>query len=169
MIMSLIAAISQNYVIGKEGKLPWHLPLDLALFKKITTGHHVVMGRGNFMSLNNKPLSNRVNIVISRTISGQKDGFVFLNSISEAINLAMKNNEKELFFIGGESIFKEALGIVNFLYLTFIDAVFEGDRFFPSFDLSEWQVLYELHVPAKDSSYPFRFKIFRRKAYRELT
>jgi len=160
--LSLISAFSKNRVIGKEGGLPWRLPFDMSLFKKITTGHHILMGYGNYLSLG-KPLPNRTNIVLThKNIS--IDGFIVVNSVEDALHIARQNNESEFFFIGGESIFRLALPLVDYMYITIIDAEMEGDRFFPPFSLSDWNILSKIYYPADTSNpYNLTFLILRRR------
>jgi dihydrofolate reductase len=127
MKLIIIAAIARNRVIGKNGKLPWHIPEDLARFKLLTTGHTVVMGRRTFDSFNN-PLPNRINIVItSRVINGVKS----YPSLEYALQ-ALKN-EKEVFVIGGGWLFADALRSADELRLTLVDREVDGDTFFPPY------------------------------------
>lgn len=135
MLISLVVAVSSNNVIGKNNQLPWHLPNDLKHFKQLTTGHAVLMGRKTFDSLG-KPLPNRRNIVISRSIK-QIEGCEAVASIEEALELCKE--EKEIFIIGGAEIFREALPIVNRIELTRIHQNFEGDTFFPKIDQQTWR------------------------------
>jgi dihydrofolate reductase len=127
MKLIIIAAIALNRVIGKNGKLPWHIPEDLARFKQLTTGHTVVMGRRTFDSLDN-PLPNRVNIVItSRVINGVKS-YPSLEYALEALK-----NEKEVFVIGGGRLFADALRSADELRLTLVDREVDGDTYFPPY------------------------------------
>jgi dihydrofolate reductase len=121
-----VVAVSKNGVIGKNGKLPWHFSSDLKFFKKLTTGHTVIMGRVTFDSIG-KPLPNRRNIVVSRQ-ARSVPGVEFAPSVAEALKLAKGG---EVFIIGGASIYKETLDLVDAIYLTHIDQVFEGDAFYP--------------------------------------
>ena len=136
MIISLIAAVGKNNVIGTDNKLPWKLSADLKRFKAITSGKPVVMGRKTFESIG-KPLPNRANIIITRDKNYKADGCVVVHSAEEALNAAKGN--AEIMIIGGEQIFKEFLPIANKLYLTIIDKDFEGDSYFPEYDKSEWK------------------------------
>jgi dihydrofolate reductase len=123
----IIAAIARNRVIGNNGKIPWHIPEDLARFKQLTTGHVVIMGRKTFDSLEN-PLPNRTNIVItSRVINGVKS----YPSLSFALQ-ALKN-EKEVFVIGGGRLYAEALKFADELRLTLVDREVAGDTYFPPY------------------------------------
>lgn len=135
MIISLIVAIAANNVIGKNNQLPWHLPKDLKHFKQLTTGHAVFMGRKTFDSIG-KPLPNRRNIVISRSVK-QIEGCEIVASLEEALKLC--KNEEEVFVIGGAEIFREALPLANRVELTQIHHDFDGDTFFPEIEMNNWQ------------------------------
>ena len=127
MKLIIIAAIARNRVIGNNGKLPWHIPEDLARFKQLTTGHVVIMGRRTFDSLEN-PLPNRTNIVItSRVINGVK------SYPSLAFALQALKNEKEVFVIGGGRLYAEALKFADELRLTLVDRDVAGDTYFPPY------------------------------------
>jgi dihydrofolate reductase len=128
-MISLIAAVSENGVIGKDGKLPWYIPEDLKHFKKLTTGNVVIMGRKTYESLI-KPLPNRVNIVITREKGKTFNGCITVNSIEEAIRKA--GNDKEIFIIGGGEVYKKSLKFANKVYLTKIHKHIEGDTYFPT-------------------------------------
>lgn len=128
MKLAIIAAIGKNRVIGKDGKLPWHISEDLKRFKRLTTGHTVLMGRKTFESMG-KPLSNRRNVVIS---SMQIPNIETYSSSDEA--LATLEDQEKVFIIGGEQIYTQLLGRADELYLTLVDKDVEGDAFFPPFE-----------------------------------
>ncbi len=136
MKVSLILAASQNGVIGVNNRLPWHLPADLAHFRKLTWGHHVLMGRKTYESIG-KPLPGRTNIVITRQRDFQADGYVAVNSLEEAIALCPVN--MEIFVIGGAIIFQQALPLANKIYLTLIHHDFDGDVFLFDINPANWQ------------------------------
>ena len=136
-MISLISAMDRNNTIGRNNKLPWHLPEDLAYFKKITSGHTVIMGRKTFESIG-KPLPNRNNIVLSRKLDFFAEGCIVFSSVEECLKYV---GEDEAFVIGGAEIYKEFLPFSRKLYITLIDEIFEGDAFFPEIDYSEWRVL----------------------------
>jgi dihydrofolate reductase len=142
MKVSLIVAVSENGVIGKNNDLIWRLPKDLAFFKNTTIGHHVIMGRKNFESIPHKfkPLINRTNIIVSRNINYVAQGCIVVSSIKDAIEIAKNNNDDEPFIIGGGEIYKLALesNLVDKIYLTKVHHVFEGDTFFPKLN-NNWQ------------------------------
>ena len=134
-IISLIAAVARNGVIGRNGDLPWRLPADLKRFKELTTGHAIIMGRKTFESIG-RPLPNRQNIVLSSSPSFVAEGCAVVSSIEEAIMVA---GEGEVFVIGGHSVYREFLPSSDRLYLTRVDAEVSGDVTFPKFYPSEWQ------------------------------
>lgn len=129
MVVSLIAAMSSNRVIGQDNKMPWHLSADLKRFKQITTGHPVIMGRKTLDSLG-KPLPNRRNLIVSRTPKAHSTpGCEFFGSLEDALKACHSNDE--VFIIGGEQIYRLALPFANRVYLTVIDKTYAGDAFFP--------------------------------------
>ncbi|RKX95549.1 MAG: dihydrofolate reductase [Spirochaetes bacterium] len=140
MIVSIIASVSKNNVIGNNGKLPWHIPEDLKWFKEKTIGHFVLMGRKTFESIGN-PLSGRKTIIITKNKNYTHSGIYVFNSINEAINFADKNNETELFIAGGEEIYRQTIEIADRIYLTRIHRNYEGDSFFPEFDADKYRVV----------------------------
>jgi dihydrofolate reductase len=139
MITSIISAVAKNGAIGKGNDLPWKLSSDLKYFKEKTLGHAVIMGKKTFDSIG-KPLSGRKNIIISRPEENfSLTGVTVVNSIPEALLEAEKDGETEAFIIGGASIYVQAIGLVNKLYITEVDAVIDGDKFFPEIDKNIWQ------------------------------
>lgn len=166
MTISLIAAVAQNRVIGKENDLPWRLPDDMKYFMQTTSGHHVLMGRKNYDSLPDKfkPLPNRINIVVTRQNNFIASGCTLVSSIEKGIDLALENNETELFVIGGAQIYKQSLERANYLYLTEINAEIEGDTYFPSFEPNDWEEVSRKHHGIDDKHrYSFDFVIYKRK------
>jgi dihydrofolate reductase len=166
MIVSAIAALSQNRVIGKNNDLPWRLPDDMKFFMETTKGHHVVMGRKNYDSLKPKfkPLPERTNIVITRQSELNAPGCAVLHNIEEALRLANKNSENECFIIGGAEIYKLAMPFTNRLYLTEIKASIQGDTFFPEINLTEWKEVSRKHHSADERhAYAFDFVIYDKK------
>jgi dihydrofolate reductase len=158
MIISLIAALTENHVIGKNNDLPWHLPDDMKYFMKTTTGHVVIMGRKNYESLPPKfrPLPDRTNIVITRQNNFHAPGCTTVNSLEAGIQVAKRANEKELFIIGGAEIFELSMPVADRLYLTEIKTELEGDTHFPKFDKSKWKELSRKPHP-KDDRHAFDF------------
>lgn len=160
MIISLIAAMDKNRLIGRENGLPWHLPADFAHFKKVTMGKPVVMGRKTYESIG-KALPGRLNIVISR--GGFKVGdAVVVSDIEQALDAA--GNVEEVMIIGGASFYKQMIDRADRMYLTRVDAECEGDAWFPKFDENQWQVLERENHPADDkNNYSFDLITYQRK------
>lgn len=158
MTVSLIVAVSQNNVIGKDNRLPWHLPEDLKYFKNTTWAMPIVMGRKTWESLG-KPLPGRTNIVITRNNGFKADGAVVVNSLEEAERIAREQDTKELFIIGGAEIFNMALPLANRLYLTRIHHDFEGDVFFPPVDETQWKLAFRRDCqPDEKNKYAYSFE-----------
>jgi dihydrofolate reductase len=163
MRISLIVAKAQNNVIGKDNKLPWHLKDDLQNFKKITMGHHILMGRKTFESIG-KPLPGRMSLVLSSEAKPVQENLVWFSSIWRAIKFAERAGETELFIIGGEKIFKSALAIADRIYLTEIEAEVEGDVYFPQLSLKNWNNVSEQSFEKNaDNDFSFNFKILDRR------
>ncbi|MCZ2328643.1 dihydrofolate reductase [Bartonella sp. F02] len=163
----LIAAVSQNGVIGREGAMPWHLSTDLQRFKALTLGKPIIMGRKTWDSLG-RPLPGRTNIVITRDRTFKAEGAVIVHSLSEACSLAEKvvvrDGADAIFIIGGGEIFQQGLAIADKIFLTEILAFIEGDRFFPVFDKKEWTIVEVQSIPAGEKdSHPTRFVIYERQ------
>lgn len=139
--ISIIVAIDENNAIGKDNNLLCHLPNDLKYFKELTTNHTIIMGRKTFDSLPNGALPNRRNIVISHNNALALENCELANSIEQAINLCQ--DEKEVFIIGGSTIYNEAIKLANKLYVTQIHNQFEGaDTFFPEIDFTVWKEVF---------------------------
>lgn len=130
--ISLIAAIARNRTIGKNNELPWRIPEDTKRFRKLTTGHVVIMGRKTFESIG-RPLRERTNIVITRDTGYRAEGCTVVHSIEDALKEAKRIEREEVFVIGGGEIYKATLPSADRLYLTIIDKDFEGDVFFPEY------------------------------------
>ncbi|WHY95562.1 dihydrofolate reductase [Peribacillus simplex] len=135
-MISLIVAMDQNRVIGKNNELPWHLPADLQYFKKVTMGHPIVMGRKTFESIG-RVLPGRENVIVTRNQDFKAEGCVVLHDIAQIKTFADSRDE-EVFVIGGAEIFKEILPVTDRLYITEIHETFEGDTFFPVIDENQW-------------------------------
>uniref|UniRef100_UPI00404A46FC dihydrofolate reductase n=1 Tax=Fulvivirga sp. TaxID=1931237 RepID=UPI00404A46FC len=166
MKISMIAAIAENRVIGKDNDLVWRLPDDMKFFMQKTTGHHVIMGRKNFESLPPKfsPLPNRINIIITRQKDLEVEGAHVVNSLHQSLEIARINNEKEAFIIGGGEIYKLGLEIADIMYITEVKGTFEGDAFFPEFDKNEWKEIERIpHGIDEKHQYAFDFVTYARK------
>ena len=149
----LVAAVAANGIIGKDGKLPWHLPEDLQHFKRVTMGHPVIMGRKTWQSLKG-PLPGRENIVITRQPGYAAPGAAVASSLEAA--LALCAGEKVACVIGGEQVFKEALPLASGLIVTEIKQDFPGDTRFPDYDRSRWQEKQrEAHTAANGTRFDF--------------
>jgi len=166
MIISMIAAMGSNRVIGKDNDIPWHLPDDFQYFKDTTKGHYVLMGRKNFESLppRFKPLPGRPNVVITRNQSYHAKGADVVYSLEEALKLAETNGEAEAFIIGGGEIYRLGLEFAHKIYLTEIDGDFDGDTIFPEFDKNIWKETSRKHHPVDDRhKNAFDFVIYEKK------
>ncbi|HYW97395.1 MAG TPA: dihydrofolate reductase [Bacteroidales bacterium] len=160
--ISIIVAIAENNAIGKDNKLLWKLSDDLKRFKKITSGHTVIMGRRTFLSLPNGPLPNRKNIVITDVAGEQFGGCLMAGSIEEAMTLI--DDADEAFIIGGGMVYKQFLPHARKIYLTRVEHIFQADTFFPSLNLDEWDEIQREHVEASDKNeYPHTFLVYSRK------
>src|SRR3989338_1209027 len=140
-MITIIAAVAENGVIGNKGKIPWYFPEDFKHFKKATEGNVVIMGRKTYESLPDKfrPLPNRVNIVVSSAMES-KEGIEVARSYEEAIEKAKKHN-KEIFIIGGSSLFERALQDADRMILSHVKLSPEGDVYFPKFSGNEWDII----------------------------
>jgi dihydrofolate reductase len=166
MKVSLIVAVSENGVIGKNNDLIWHLPKDMKFFKDTTLGHHVIMGRKNFESIPHKysPLPNRINVVITRKDDYIAEDCVVVNSIEAAIQIAKKNGDTEPFIIGGGQIYKIALegNLIDKIYLTKIHHSFEGDTFFPELN-TDWKEMERIdHKADEKHAHDYSFLTFEK-------
>jgi dihydrofolate reductase len=160
--VSLIAAVAGNGVIGREGGLPWHLPADLARFQKLTLGHHLIVGRRTWESIG-RPLSGRRMVVVSERGLGLPDEVALAHSLEEALALAARAGEDEVFVGGGARLYREALPLADRLYLTRVSAEVAGDVTFPELEPSAWRVVAREDHPADDRhAYPFAFLTLER-------
>lgn len=168
MKISLIAAVAENGVIGRNNDMPWHLPDDFAFFKRKTNHHPIIMGRKSLEALG-KPLPNRTNIVITRNPDFNAQGVTVVHTLDEALTQAKAVNQedhltKEIFVIGGAEIYTMALPIATTLYLTEIHRTYEGDTYFPTFNKAEWQETERKPHPADDRhEVGFDFVTYERK------
>jgi len=156
MIISLIAAMDKNRLIGADNTMPWHLPADFKYFKEVTMGKPIIMGRKTFESIG-KPLPGRLNIVISRSgFSAQ--GVTSVDSIGAALKAV--SNVEEVMIIGGANIYQQMIDKADRMYLTHVNAVCEGDTWFPEFDESRWNTVEEKSGVA-DEKNNYSFKIIK--------
>lgn len=155
-MLSIIAAIASNNVIGKNNKLLWHIPMDLKRFKSITTGKTIIMGRKTFESLP-RVLPERYHVVITRNKNFMVDdkNVEIVTSLQDILT-KYENSQEEVFIIGGGEIYKELLPKVNKLYLTKLNKAYEGDTYFPQIDYLQWRELEKIDV-SKDATNPISF------------
>ncbi|MDY6332062.1 MAG: dihydrofolate reductase [Fibrobacter sp.] len=162
MLISAIVAVSENNVIGRDGHLPWHLSADLKRFKAITSGHAIILGRKNYDDIG-RPLPNRTNYVLTRNKDFQAPGCIVCSSLGEAIEAARAAGETESFIIGGAAVYREAMPLVEKLYLTRVLSHVEGDVFFPEWN-DKFQKESEESFPADEKNdFPTTFEIWVRK------
>jgi dihydrofolate reductase len=163
MRVTLIAAMAENRVIGRDNALPWHLPDDLARFKQRTEGHVVIMGRRTFESVG-RPLPNRRSIVITRKHDYHPPGAEIARSREEALERARETKQDEVFILGGAEIYTVALPEVDRLELTIVHADVSGDTLFPECDLDEWSLIDEQrHEADPRHAYAFSFRTYERR------
>jgi len=164
MIVSLIVAAGTNNAIGKDNQLLWHLPKDLQFFKQTTWAMPVVMGRKTFESLGGKPLNGRVNIIITRQKDWSHEGVVVVHSLADAVFFAKESDYNEVFIAGGGEIYAQAMSQANKIYMTRVDAVIDGDTFFPEIDSSDFALSNEVsHAAHEKHAYGFSFQTWLRK------
>lgn len=161
MTLSCIAAVADNGVIGRDNDLPWRLSADLQRFKKLTTGHWIIMGRKTFESMG-RPLPNRVSVVLTRDRDYEAHGAIVVHDIEEALERCA--GQDEVFVLGGEAVFREAVPRSQRLYLTRVHAEVEGDVRFPAVDFGEWDRVEQVEVPADEKNdYPTTYEVYVRK------
>ncbi|EKB17791.1 hypothetical protein HMPREF1168_04018 [Aeromonas veronii AMC34] len=159
----MIAALAKKQVIGKNNLMPWHMPADLAHFKRVTLGKPVLMGRKTFESIG-RPLPGRRNLVISRNPDYQAEGIEVVGSVEAALALLAGSSVEELMVIGGGHLYAEMLPSADCLYLTRIDLAVEGDTRFPAFDDGQWQrVDCESHPADEKNPHPYSFETWQRR------
>jgi dihydrofolate reductase len=154
MRISIISAMAENRVIGIENRLPWHLPADLKHFRSLTMGHHILMGRKTFESIG-KPLPGRTTVIISRNPDFAAPGCIVAGSIEAAI--AACHNDSEVFIIGGEQLYRQALPLADRLYLTQVATQVTGDAYFPEIDPAQWRQSAAERFPA-DAQNPYAYQ-----------
>lgn len=165
--VSLIAAVAENGVIGRNNELPWHIKSEFQYFKNTTVGHPIVMGRRSFESLG-KPLPKRANIVVTRDRSFRAEGVIVAHSLEEGLgiarDIAAKDKVEEVFIGGGADIYRLSLPGADRLYLTEVHMKPEGDTLFPAFDRSEWQeVKREFHPKLAGETADYTITVLERK------
>jgi len=153
MVISIIVAIGNNWVVGCKNALPWNLPADMRHFRQLTLGKPVIMGQKTFESIG-KTLAGRTNIILTLDKNFQAPDCLVAHSIEEALRLA--ENKEEVMIIGGVSIYKQFLPLANRLYLTLIEGDFEGDAFFPEFDYGDWNEIERIKNES-DKNNPYKY------------
>ncbi len=161
MKCSIIVAMSENRVIGRDNQLPWKLPADHKRFKSLTLGHHLILGRRTFESIG-RPLPGRKIVVITRQRDFSPPGVLVAHSLGGALDLAQEDDE--VFIGGGAGIYQEALTLADRIYLTILHQEFSGDTLFPTYDSSDWLVTEkEDHVPDPKNLYRYTFLTLERQ------
>lgn len=163
MAVSLIVAVSENGIIGRNGGLPWRLSADLKHFKRTTMGHHLIIGRRTWDEVG-QPLPGRIMVVVTRSRDLQAEGATIVHSLAEALEVARDDDEP--FIGGGAHIYRRALenDVVDRLYITRVHAEVEGDTIFPDVDLDRWELVFEeTHEADERNEFPFSFLIFERR------
>jgi len=151
-MISIIAAMDENRLIGSNNDLPWHLPADLQRVKQLTTGHSIILGRKNYESIG-RPLPNRKNIVITGNPDYEAPGCIVVNSINAALQAAAGD---DVFIFGGARIYQQMFDLAERMYLTRIHATFTGDTWFPEFDPAAWQEIERQDFSA-DEKNPYNY------------
>ena len=154
--------MAKNRVIGADGRIPWHLPNELKLFKSLTMGHPIVMGRKTYESIN-RLLPGRTTVIVTRRPDYAVSGAIVAHSVQDA--LAACGDDDECFVIGGAELFSETLPIADRIHLTVVDAEPKGDTFMPEFDMSEWRETSSETFPADEKhAHAYRYTVYERKS-----
>lgn len=162
---TIIAAVGENNELGKDNDLIWHLPADLKRFKKLTTGHHIIMGRKTFESIG-KPLPNRTTVIVTRNSTYKANGCLVTNSLQQALEIAKEDPSP--FIIGGAQIYKQAIEFADCLDICKVHQSFVADTFFPEIDLSVWQeISRESFCVDKQNPYNYSFVRYQRKTSKQ--
>ena len=159
-MISLIAVVASNGVIGRAGKLPWHLPADLAYVKRVTMGHTLIMGRKTFQSIG-RPLPGRKTVILTRDPNFSAAGCEVVYTIQQALDAA---DPGEIFVAGGADIYRLFLPLAERMYITHIDADIDGDTFFPAFAKDQWEAVSETPgVVNRANRLPHRFVVYEKR------
>jgi len=151
MRLHMIAALANNGTIGRDGDLPWHLPADLAHFKRTTSGHCVIMGRKTHESIG-RALPRRINIILTQNTKYQAQGCKVVHTIDDAIAVAQSTGESDAFVIGGAAIYRSFFFRAHELHLTRVDTDIEGDAIFPDFPEEDWELLSSESFPPDEKN-----------------
>ncbi|MBM3999152.1 MAG: dihydrofolate reductase [Planctomycetes bacterium] len=162
-IRSIIVAVAANGVIGRDGALPWHVPADLKRFKRLTMGHHLIMGRKTLESIG-RILPGRTTVVLTKNDDYQSPGAVVARSLQQAIDAAAEAGDDEVFIVGGGEIYRQALPLADRIYRTRVDATVAGDTTFPELAPTDWRVVRAESVPAEGGVPAHAFEVLERAA-----
>ena len=157
MLISLIAAMAKNRVIGRQGEIPWKIPGEQKIFKKITSGHAVIMGRKTYESIG-RPLPDRINIIVTRQTEYRAEGCIIVHDLSSALNRCPQD-ENEAFICGGGQLYHEAIPLADLIYLTVIPRDITGDTYFPEISLADFRVRESQTIEGIE---PYNFLIYER-------
>lgn len=164
MIVSLIVAFTENGVIGFEGDMPWKLSADLKRFKRLTMGHHLIMGRNTYESIG-RLLPGRTTIIMTRNAEYFAEGALIAGDLQQALALAKEAGDEEAFVVGGGQVYQHALPQAQRIYATRIHTELSGDTFFPEVDWGQWQLIESTkHPPDSKNEYAYSFEDYERKA-----
>ena len=153
MIISHIVAVSKNFVIGRNNRLPWKMPEDARYFHQVTEGHIIIMGRKNYEA-NGGALEGRTNIVITRSEQFHPDDAIVTNSVDKALQIASGFSPEEIFIVGGGEIYKQTLHLADRIYITVIETNVDGDAFYPKIELKDYHIVSRIFKEA-DEKNPF--------------
>ena len=163
MIISQIVAVSENWIIGRDNDLPWTMPDDMAWFKRVTMGHTVIMGRRNYEANGSQALPGRTNIVISRQKDFRLDDSMVVPTLESALEICKREEQEEVFIVGGGEIYRLSLPRTDRIYLTVIHTRLEGDTTYPELNMEEWQKIHEdPHRSDQQNPFDFTFYILER-------
>jgi dihydrofolate reductase len=160
-MISIIVAIAENYAIGKNNDLLWHIPEDMKRFKKITMGHKIIMGKRTYESLPYRPLKGRINIVISDIPGDRYEGCVMAYSIEEAMQHCRQ--DEECFVIGGGMVYRQFMPLADKLYITWIHKEFEADTFYPEIDPGVWEEIERVPGAGEGPGFSYSFATYVRR------
>jgi len=160
MRLTIIVAMAENRVIGRDGGLPWHLPADLKRFRRLTMGHAIILGRRTYQSIG-RPLPGRRMIVLSGDPGFQPPEATVVPSLSAAIEAA--GDDEEIFIVGGAQLYEQALPQADRMLITRVQATIPGDTFFPEFDEDQWELVDQQAYPADREPYAYAFEEYRRR------
>ncbi len=160
-MISIIVAIAENYAIGKDNQLLWHIPEDMKRFKRITSGHKIIMGKRTYESLPKRPLKDRINIVISDVPGETYEGCIMAYSIEEALQLCRPGDE--CYVIGGGMVYRQFLPLADRLYITWVHREFEADTFFPEIDPQAWEEMERAEGVNEEPGFRYSFVTYQRR------